>query len=340
MEFIQHFFYLPQESDVILINLLLVIAQTIFLSYLLLQFGASSFATIYKGLGKYQGNNKLLKFSNDLHGLIFINKGVSLILATLAFVSIAIFYQSLLYGSSLNIISISVAVVVALIIANWFASSFAESVKVAEAKSEQSNSESSTVAAMFYFVAIVLYAGLTELVSNESLWKEGEGLAAVFESGAVWIKILLFWSISYAMTGGAILFFFFNDARINPGSEYGEIAGRRGTVIAYTNLLCIPILLLSYVLCLNEGALNFATYFFFFLSLGAIFGVFHMLNAIKNGSRTRFDRLILPVFILSIFLFTLGEKAVFDHGQRIHASKLKDKQLNSGGAHGDAGSHH
>ena len=59
----------------------------------------------------------------------------------------------------------------------------------------------------------------------------------------------------------------------------------------------------------SDESLSFFTVFFGFLALAAVFGVFHMLHALKDGSKARFDAWVFPIFTLAIFFIVLSNSA-------------------------------
>ncbi len=342
-------FGLPEIKQFALKQILLVITEVLFNSYFSILLGATLFALVYHAIGKKSKNALLLRFARDLFSQLYMSRWAAVILVGGTLTAIALFKGFFLYDSASGAIGVYAIALILMLLGLSFSFSF-QNYLIFSSKEEalkepgQENAYLAGSASSGYISFILLllgawaYSTASTEAGNELLWG---AKASVAFSHETWAQLLQMVALALPMSAGAMLFLFFNDHRIKLSPEYASLVGQRANWILWSYSIVLPIVIVLKVCAIPNNAINTASVLWSVLAVALTFGIFHMAHALKKGQRTRFDKIILPAFILLVLLLTLSEKSAMMYGIRNHVKAVKEKVYEKKAEEGDHGvSHH
>jgi cytochrome c len=155
------------------------------------------------------------------------------------------------------------------------------------------------------FIASFLFVGSTTIAAKPGIWASVDNILKLLLSAPIWINYLFFLSTSFAITGGAILYFFFGWQGGIAGAteEYKETVKKFAVVAAFAGSLLQPIFIFAGTLFMPLSSSSSGVYVFAGFTLLAILLVCNLLYYIYKNSDMR---LAGVVFFVMFFVFTFA----------------------------------
>jgi cytochrome c len=169
----------------------------------------------------------------------------------------------------------------------------------------------------------ILFAILVRLQDPEKWFRATNLGDMLLNWNAIW-KFLFFVHASFAVTGGALLFFFFRWSRtkIDPEGDYAGLVRNFGAGLAFAFSLALPVFYLFYIFTTADIALDNGVY------LSAVAVVFLVLvNALflfanLKAARTRFASTVFVVFICVFVLLGFVDQRTMVNANMEHRELL------------------
>lgn len=346
---------LPQSFEHIqLLHYMSIVVMFLFVPFFSLMVGGIFISLHYHKKGIKEQNNDYLKFARKLIELTTVNKSSAVILVLVPLVIMILIYSQLLYTaaiSSVNLLFISfLFILFGLILIFLYRYSFSLKNIIDSfssiSKSKQNDIDNEVLddlnfykiklnrinyragfwgALLLYIASYFFIAALTFAVYPE-YWKSSWNLFTIFSSYFVFTKWLQFFSFSFAITGGFILFhFFFWEGGVKDDSSYLDFVRKSALNIVMIFLLIQPLFIGLNLIILPAVSLSTSVFGFVFFALFIIFISYHFIYDMMKNMHLKFSGWIFILIILSMFALTVSDQLSLGNSTKTHSAVLNSK---------------
>jgi cytochrome c len=322
MNIFEQFVIPPNPEHVGLLFVLQVISLLTFLPFAGIMLGASVFSIYFRRQATKTGNPIFTQISKDLMDKLTVGKAAGYALGILPLVSSVLGYGQLLYGAksisaSMMIVSLLLYIVSFLFIYNYknslhLASVFSSIKKSGELPEEAAKYENKSLyfgnrygnwGVSLMFVSAFLFIGGTTIAAKPGLWNSVDNILKPLINPHIWVNFLFFVSASFAVTGSAILYFFFvwQGGIKDIPDEYYNIIRKLALRSALAGLVLLPLFIFINVLVLPVAGTSPAVYIAAGFALMFILITGNLLYSIYKNYESKY---IGVVFFLMFFVFT------------------------------------
>ncbi|MFZ4590947.1 MAG: hypothetical protein ACOYN6_08115, partial [Ignavibacteria bacterium] len=298
MNILDQFVIPPSQEHIGLLTVMQIISLLTFLPFVGLMIGSSVFSVYFNRKGKKTGNPLFVKIAKDIIDKLTVGKAAGFALGILPLITIFLIYAQMLYGAKVISISLLFLSLVLYIIgfifmynyksAFQFETIFNSLKKSGEVPEKAARYETKVnLLGMRYavwgitllFIASFLFVGSTTIAAKPGIWASVDNILKLLLSGPIWINYLLFISTSFAITGGAILYFFFGWQGGIPDAtdEYKETVKKFAVVAAFVGSLLQPVFIFAGTLFMPLSGSSSGVYVFAGFTLLAILLVCNLL---------------------------------------------------------------
>ncbi len=350
MNFFDQLVIPPSSEQSLLLNLIQIISFTIFYPFTGMILGGTLLSLYFRSKAKKTGNNLYMKFSNDIIKYLAISRNAGFGLGILPVISITIVYAQFLYSS--NIISVGVLFlsVLMFIISYTFIYRYKSSAETDSVISEIKNagvddkkltedvvsfeeniktevSSSGNSGLWLLILSVFLFIGGTTIASNMNYWADAKTVFSVFINTSVWLNFIYFFVTSLAISGGAILFFFFSwqgGIKIE-NNEYKDLVLKHSVNIALFFSLLQPLFLFLSFLILPTESYSSSVFIFAGLAFISILFVCNFLYAIIRNSDVKFAGWVFAVMLLTFMFVSAKNQYAFSNAIKPHTLVVNAK---------------
>jgi len=321
MNIFEQFVIPPNPEHVGLLFVLQVISLLTFIPFVGIMLGATVFSVYFRRKGAKTGNPVYSRISKDLMDKLTVGKAAGYALGILPLASSVLGYGQLLYGAksisaSMLIVSLLLYIVSFIFIYNYknslhlasvfdslkTGSEFPEEVSKFENKSEYFGNRYGNWGVSLMFVSAFLFIGGTTIASKPGLWVSVDNILKPLISPHIWVNYLFFIFASFAVTGSAILYFFFvwqGGIKNMPG-EYHNIIRKLALRSALSGLVPLPLFIFINILVLPTASTSQSVYVTAGFALMFILITGNLLYSIYKNYESKY---IGVVFFLMFFVF-------------------------------------
>jgi cytochrome c len=329
MDFFDQLVIPPSANHLLLLRYILVISMLLFVPYLGMVLGASFYSVIFKRMGKKQGNPLFIRFAKDIIEKLTITKNAEIALGIIPALSITFVYAQLLYQAKTIVMSsLSLAVlmfIIAFILIYKYRTSFRvasvldtlktyikdvphdanfTNVNEYEENLQVSGSRAGVIGMNLLFAAAYIFAGSIALASNPGQWSSVNNILQVFFSWQSVFNYLFLLAISGAITGAAVLFYFFKwQGGIEMDEKYAKFVKNFASGLAFYSAIAVPLLLFLSFIFLPQAALSPSAFVYLAITLLSSLILANMLYPMYKNSDVNFST---GVFVLVFILFTVN----------------------------------
>jgi cytochrome c551/c552 len=324
MNILDQFVIPPNIEHVGLLSVMQIISLLTFLPFAGLMLGASVFSVYFNKMGKKTGNPMYVKIAKDIIDKLTIGKAAGFALGILPLITIVLTYAQLLYGVKvisvgLLFLSLILYIISFIFIYNYKSAFQIETIfntlkKGKDVPEAAADYESKiTLLGMRYavwgiallFISSFLFVGSTTIAAKPSIWLSVDNILKLLISAPIWVNYLFFISTSFAITGGAILYFFFvwQGGIADATDEYKETVKKFAVISAFAGSLVQPVFIFAGTLFMPASGSSSGVYVFAGFTLLAILLVCNLLYYVYKNSDMR---LAGAIFFLMFFVFTFA----------------------------------
>ncbi len=359
MNFFDQLVIPPSTEQSLLLNLIQIISFAIFYPFTGIMLGGTLLSLYFRSQAKKTRNLLYLKFSNDIIKYLAVSRNAGFGLGILPVISISIVYAQLLYSS--NIISVGVLFLSVLMFIVSYAfiyrykssaetdsaiteikksvideKNLSEEVISFEEKVKTEVSSSGKSGLILLILSVFLFIGGTTIASNMNDWATAKTVFAVFVNSSVWLNFVYFFVTSLAISGGAILFFFFSwqgGIKIE-NNDYRELVLKKSVSVALIFSLLQPVFLFFNFLILPKESFSSPVFIFAGLAFLSILFVCNFLYAIIRNSDVELAGWVFAVMLLTFVFVSAKNQYAFSNAIKPHTlvvnakadEKLKEMQ--------------
>lgn len=329
MDFFSQLVIPPSANHLLLLRYILVISMLLFIPYLGMVLGASFYSVIFKRMGRKQGSPLYTKFAKDIIEKLTITKNAEIALGIIPALSILFVYAQLLYQAKtivMSSLSLSVLMfIISFVLIYKYRSSFRVSsvldtlktyikdvpqdaalahVNEYEENLQVSGGRSGVIGINLLLAAAYIFAGSIALASNPGKWSTVNNILQVFFSWETLFSFIFLLAVSGAITGAAVLFYFFKwQGGIEMNEEYSKFVKNFASGLAFYSAIAVPLLLFINFLLLPQAALSPVSFVYLAVTLLSSLILANMLYPMYKNTDVNFST---GVFVLVFILFTFN----------------------------------
>jgi cytochrome c len=359
MEFIDQIVIPPSANHVLLLEYIYVISMLLFLPYLGMLMGASVISVYFNGKGIKTGNSLHLRFAKDVINKLAMTKYAAIGLGLIPLLSLTFIYAQLLYGAKTVVIAIFLLSLIIFEFAFIFIYRFSSKLKNISRLNEENAGSSDgnkiknrnslgIIGVALLYIAAFLFTGGMALASNPVDWAAVKKIYMLFISGAVYFNFIYLLSLSGAITGAAILFYFFKwqGGVSGMSEEYTGFVKHFAAVLGFVSSICLPVFMFISFLFLPSSALSSDVFVLLVLALITALVLSNMLYMMIKNSEVRMASIVF-FFVMIFFAFNiLKEQSVLGNALTEqtyavilkadkHEKEVKSKLVTTSGINGE-----
>ncbi len=359
-----------------LLKVILVLAMLIFIPFFGMLLGGTGFSVIFNAYGRKIKNKLFIRLAKDIIDKLAINRFVGLGLGVIPMLAITFCYAQLLF--EVKVISVSLLFVGTLFLAiainfiysyqNTFpVESLIETLKdisgldkheldtkipedITDYEFDLMNTNSNS--GLYGFVLLLLsgffFAGGTTIALYSDRYQDFQNIAQVFLSGATYFNFLFLIVMSIAVSGSAILFFFFSwqGGLHDMDREFSNFVKKIGGNIAFTGAALLPVVLFISFLVIPDIALSGSVFTYTFLAFVTLLFLCNFLYAVIKNSEVKYIGAAFYLVIISFGFIIMKNQAAFGTASVKHLAEInlkaeelekekKSKTINTAGVDGE-----
>jgi cytochrome c len=372
MNFFDRIVIPPSANHILLLKYIMTISLMLFIPYLGMIIGASSLSVYFKRKSIKTGNTLYASFAKDIIEKLTFSKYAVVALGIIPLLSILFCYAQFLYNSgtvAVTYILFSVDIfILAFILIYVFRNSFLQGSIISsleEALKSEPNIESRPEmkevhemgdrlkntanhsgiwGTVLLFIGAYIFLASTSLASDPDRWADVRNFFEVLLSWNAVFSFLYLISAAGAITGSAILFFFFKwpvyrnestGGSQNMSSEYSSYVKNFSVILTFVSVLLLPVLLFMSFMFVPQIALSKQVFLYLILLLVAVLVSCNLLYLMFKNSDVSFATgLFFLIFIIFGFnilkdQLVLGNALKEQAGILIAKSEEHEKELQS-----------
>lgn len=298
----------PRADHILIAKYIVVIVSVFFVSYIGILFGSTLFSLGFSARGKAEENPLFLRFSKDLADTFIGNFGVAVILGLLPVITLTIAFAQILYGTAFNTGQYFGILFIFTLAGIIFSILYKNSFK---------NRENS--ATLHYGWGVITLGTLTlvmlSFASTMSItlfpeeWPINKEIIPVLFDWNVIARFSHMIMFSLALTGIAILFFFFNwtGGKENLDADYAKYVRNFGSGLGLGFTIVQTIFLLWAIGTLPYSAKSYSLYYLAVGSIVVLFLVSYFLFALLRDSNVRYGTPVFVLFMAFVVVLLVNE---------------------------------
>ncbi len=339
MNILEQFVIPPNQEHTGLLTVMQILSLLTFLPFAGIMLGASVFSVYFNKKGKKTGNSLYVKIAKDIIDKLTIGKAAGFALGVLPLITIVLIYAQMLYGAkvistSLLFLSLLLYIVAYIFIYNYKSAFQVESVlnsltggsdipaeaKEYERKINYLGTRYGNWGIAALFTASFLFIGSTTIAAKPGIWASVDNILKLLISAPIWVNYMFFIAASFAITGGAMLYFFFvwQGGIKDASEEYKEKVKKIAVSSALTGSIIQPVFIFAGTLFMPAGSTSSGFYAFAGFTLLAILIVCNLLYYVYKNSDMHLSG---AIFFLMFFVFTFAivkDQLAFKNGIKDH----------------------
>ncbi len=350
MEILDQLINPPSAEHIALLNIMQVIAFLIFLPFIGLLFGGIILSVYYNKKYRRTKNLIYLKFSKDIIDKLSISKNLGWGMGVIPAATIIIIYAQFLYGAKVISVGLFLISLISFIASLVFiynykttfqiekvfniirylipkeAKSLPPEVKEYENSILESNVRYGNLGMWLLIIAFFLFTGSYTIASNPEEWQNGSFLNIII-NGTIWLNFLYYVSASFAITGGAILYFFFvwQGGIKEMDEEYKSYARKSGIVIALIASMIQPVLLALSFISQPQSGLSPVNFLLVGLSIFTILFVCNFLYAALKNSEIKYAGAVFFLIFITFAFSIIQQQIAFGNSIKPHLYSVTKK---------------
>jgi cytochrome c len=340
----------PDAHHVELLSVFLIVSLVLFVPFVGMVLGASFFSVIFNFLGERKLHKDYIRFSKDLMDKLTIGRNAGWGLAVVPVLSVTFVYMQLLYGASnltVGTLVLSAITLIAGLIfiyrykntlelesivdsfkslirtkSNLTEEDLPENVKEYEETNIKVNRKNALWGVILLSFSLFFFVSAISVASDPDKW--GMTFMHLFISGDETINYFYYLALSGAVTGGAILFFFFSwQGGIQDMSEnYRRFTRRFALSLALISTIVQMVLLMFTFFTLPAVSLSASVFIYSGLALLSILIASNFLYAIIKNKEIKWAAPAFFFMILVVFFTSLREQVVLGNAIKPHLQSV------------------
>jgi cytochrome c len=348
MNFLDNFVIPSGAEHTALLNILQILSMLIFLPFTGMILGGTVLSVYFNNKGIKENNSLYTRFAKDIMDKILVKRSAGFAFGALPIATITIIYAQFLMNEKIITVNFLVFSTlyyfVAIIFLFRYKNSFLKNVSPNKylvffrlARREDKTNENTdeiipSLSGHAYLGLIALFIGLflfvcgTTVVSNPARWNTTGILKSVF-SLPVWLNYFYLIFASFAIAGGAILYFFFvwQGGIKDMSDEYKNLVKKSITPFAMVSSILQPLCLFGGIILMPASAMSSSVYIYIVFAMISILIVCNLLYGIYKNSEMRFAGAVFFIMFLTFTFTIVKDQLVLGNSVKEHLYSVYQK---------------
>lgn len=341
MDFLDKLVIPATAPHLYLLKVMLVLSLIIFIPFFGMLLGGTAFSVIFNAYGRKIKNALFIRLAKDIIDKLAINRFVGVGLGVIPLLSITFCYAQLLF--QVNVISVSLLFVATLFMAisinfiysyqNTFQieslietlkgisgldkheldTKLPEEITDYEFDLMNTNSNSGLYGFILLLITGFFFSAGTTIALYSDRYNDFQNIAQIFISGASYLNFIFLLIISVAVTGSAILFFFFSwqGGLFDMDTEYSNFVKKIAGNIAFTGAALLPVVIFISFIVIPNVALSGSVFVWTGLAFISVLMLCNFTYAVIKNSELKYVSAAFYFMILSIGFIVLKNQSAF-----------------------------
>jgi len=359
-----------------LLKIILVMSLLIFIPFFGMLMGGTAFSVIFNAYGRKMKNKLFIRFAKDVIDKLAINRFVGVGLGIIPLLAITFCYAQLLFEVKVIAVSLLFVATLFLAIAVNFIYSYQNTFQIEslietfkgivgidkheldkqlpedvtnyEFDIMNTNSNSGLYGFVLLLVTALFFAGGITISQFSERYQDFQNIAQIFLSGATFVNFIFIIVLSAAITGSAILFFFFSwqGGMHDMDKEYSNFVKKIAGNMAFIGAALTPVVLFFSFYLTPNSALSGSVFIYTGLAFVSLLLLCNFLYAVIKNSDMKYIGAAFYLMILSCGFIIMKNQSAFGtanfkhleainlKAEELHKEK-KSKTINTEGVNGE-----
>lgn len=343
----------PTAEHIVLLNIIQVIAFLIFLPFNGMILGGTILSVFYRSRYNRTKNPLFLRFSKDIIDKLTVSKNVGWGMGIIPLTTITVVYAQFLYGAQvfsvtllfLSIILYAISFIFiysyknTFLIENIFSSLKKQlnpndettklplEVKEYEDKILTSNVRYGNLGLAILLISSFLFVSSITIAMDMGEWQVVTGIFNLLLNGNVWLNFLYFITISFVISGAAILYFFFiwQGGLKDMDDDYKKYSQKVASYISLFSALLLPVFLILNFIFQPQTSLTPISFILTGLSVISILLICNLLYATLKNSEIKYSGAVMFLIFITFTLTIIQQQIAFDISIKPHLYSVTKK---------------
>ncbi len=376
MDFLDNLVIPSTTQHLNLLKIILVMAMLIFMPFFGMLLGGTGFSMIFNAYGRKIKNKLFVRFAKDIIDKLAINRFIGVGLGVIPLLAITFCYAQLLYEVKVISVSLLFVATLFLAIATNFIYSYQNTFQVEmlietfknitglnkqaletripeeitdyEFDLKNTNSNSGLYGFVMLILTAVFFSGGISIALYSDRYQDYQNIAQMFLSSATFFNFMFLVVASIAVTGIAILFFFFSwqGGLHDMDREYSNFVKKIAGKIAFTGAAILPVFLFLSFISVPNVALSGSVFMYTGLAFVSILLICNFLYAVIKNSDMKYISAAFYLLLISFGFIIMKNQAAFGTATYKHMEQInmkaealekqkKSKTINTAGVNGE-----
>lgn len=298
----------PRADHILIAKYIVIVLSLMFVPYISTLFGSTLLSLIYSFRGKNENNPMFSRLSQDIADTLMGGWGMAIVMGMLPIFTLAACFAQMLYGAEVAIVQYMavtlVAVVVSIVLAMWFKKSF----NSREAHFTRHLGLGLLAIGAFHFAFFAFVSSVTVLTFPEKWPLITSAIPLTFDWNMV-ARLAHFITLTLAITGAAMIFYFFNWMGGKEGveGEYRDYIRKLGGGLTLAFTVLQTLFFVWYVATLPEMAKSQDIYTLSVVSLAILWGITVMAYFLLANSELKYGTVIFSLVMVFLLIVLVNE---------------------------------
>ncbi|MBN2366726.1 MAG: hypothetical protein EH225_12495, partial [Calditrichaeota bacterium] len=315
MDFLNNFFLPPSADHLHLVRYLILLIYFIHIPFISLLIGGLFFSVFFRILAGNRPGNRYWQISRDFIETLVFRKTAGIFLGVLPLLVLIFIEGQVFYDANISVVlflsyaTVLISLGISLTYFYQYTYRMAEMYPFAQLGS-------GATALLFLILGYFIFSVNSAVILDPGRWAVVDNPRDFLFSWNVIARFLNFLTAAFAVSGIAMIFFFFNwkESRKKTEKEYADFLKKTCGGIGLGFTLLQPVLILWNLITLPDPSLNISVFALTVFALFIILGIALLLYRLLKNDRVQLGT---PVFILFIIVFVI--MIVNDHEAREEA---------------------
>jgi cytochrome c551/c552 len=300
MNFISNLITTPTKEHLLLNHYIIILISLIFFIYIGILVGSLHLSLIYLYRSRSEESPLFLKLSKDLAETFMGNKAVGVVMGIIPSLVLLVTFSQILFDTTILIsqyfLWMFLFTVAGVVFSNLFKNALLN-----EEKTDQMRNLWGGLAILSLVLVIYTFVSSTSLILFPSLWNLVRMQIPFFFDFNMVVRFLIFFAVAFALTGSAIIFFFFNwtGGRQNMDEEYRNYVRKLGGGLSLGFALLLPLLIVWNFKTIPPIAETMDAYWSAAITIVLLLIISLLLYALLKNANIKYGSSIFVLFIIA-----------------------------------------
>ncbi len=323
MEFLNNFFLPPSSDHLHLIKYITLLIYFIHIPFISLLVGGTFFSVFFRIIALIDDNSFYRRVSEDFVDLLVFRKMAGLILGVIPLVVLTFIEGQVFYDATITITKFLTYTTILVAIGITFIYFYQYTFQNPEIK-PYIQIFAALLGLLFLFAGYFIFSMSTSLIVDPTYWAFVNDLSGSLFSWNIIARFLHFVTAALAVSGAALVFFFFNwnESKKEVEDSYAQYIRKLGGGIAITFVIFQPIFLFWNLITIPDFAMSEAIYGLSVIVLFLIMMISLNLYRLLKDAEFRVGTNVFVLFVITLIVMIVNDHLARENAIENHTDLL------------------